>query len=85
MAKQASKTNLLLPRGGNKLATRRAPMAAVDETTKCAHPGCTCTVSANDEYCSQECADSASESSEAAETRCACPHPDCAHGKVRAA
>ena len=42
----------------------------------CAHPNCTCSVSAGEKYCSQACSDAAEGSGR--NDRCACPHPQCA-------
>ena len=42
---------------------------------RCAHPKCTCPVSAGEKYCSQACSDAAEGSGP--NDRCACPHPQC--------
>jgi hypothetical protein len=46
-----------------------------DEQTKCAHPACLCTVTSDEEYCSQLCRDAGREE---IEISCDCGHPGCA-------
>jgi hypothetical protein len=46
------------------------------DTNKCAHPGCSCTVSKGGEYgkyCSEHCKDM----KDKVELRCDCPHVSC--------
>jgi len=43
---------------------------------RCAHPNCTCSVSAGEQYCSQACSDAAEAGRN--NERCGCPHPQCA-------
>ena len=43
--------------------------------TRCAHPKCTCPVSAGEKYCSQACSDAAE--GKGPTDRCTCPHPQC--------
>jgi len=47
---------------------------AEQKPKKCAHPACQCTVSDDDEYCSQQCEDAGDE----VEISCDCGHPGCA-------
>ena len=47
---------------------------------RCAHPQCTCPVSAEEEFCSQACLDTAEEGS--TNERCGCSHPQCASAKA---
>ena len=44
---------------------------------KCAHVGCTCTVAADEQYCSDYCAAAAHDAKKAAGTECQCGHPEC--------
>lgn len=45
-----------------------------DETKKCAHPACSCTVTGGAKFCSQICEDSKG----MIELKCDCKHPGCA-------
>ena len=47
---------------------------ANQETKKCAHIPCLCTVANGDEYCGEACRDAGSEDVEIA---CQCDHPAC--------
>jgi len=47
---------------------------ANQETEKCAHIPCLCTVANGDEYCGEACRDAGSEDVEIA---CQCDHPAC--------
>ncbi len=47
---------------------------------RCAHPHCSCPVSAGEKYCSQACSDTAQATG--MHDRCACPHPQCASAKA---
>ena len=44
---------------------------------KCAHAGCTCTVAADEQYCSDYCAAAAHGGKEATGAECQCGHPEC--------
>jgi hypothetical protein len=44
-----------------------------DETKKCAHPACVCTVPEGKKYCSTSCEDA----KETLEISCNCGHPGC--------
>jgi len=46
--------------------------------TKCAHPGCTCTVSDGGQYCSDYCVETAQADSAKDDEGCGCGHPECA-------
>jgi hypothetical protein len=47
-----------------------------DESKKCAHSMCECTVSENEKYCSSYCKDAQDEKE--TEIQCDCKHPACA-------
>lgn len=42
---------------------------------KCAHPNCSCPVSAGEKYCSQACSDAAE--GQGPTDRCSCSHSQC--------
>ena len=50
---------------------RRFEMA--NESKKCKHPSCDCTVSGDDDYCSEYCRDAR----DTMEIGCGCEHPPC--------
>jgi hypothetical protein len=60
------------------------PMEEADEnragTMKCAHPACTCMVSADGEFCSDACSDE-SESATIGAT-CGCGHTECSASAI---
>jgi hypothetical protein len=47
---------------------------AKEQTNKCAHEPCLCTVSTSEKYCSQFCKDAGPDETEIA---CDCGHPAC--------
>jgi hypothetical protein len=47
---------------------------------RCAHPQCSCPVSAGEKYCSQACSDA--DQGSGMQDRCACPHPQCVSAKA---
>ena len=46
---------------------------ADNETKKCAHPSCSCSVADNDKYCSEYCKDA----KDIMEIGCGCEHQGC--------
>jgi predicted nucleic acid-binding Zn ribbon protein len=47
----------------------------MENTNKCAHPICTCSVSGNEKYCSDHCRDAVDQ--DIVEISCDCGHTNC--------
>jgi hypothetical protein len=47
-------------------------MESVQSDSQCLHPGCKCSNSPNDDFCSDYCA-----SEKSVEAECQCGHPEC--------
>lgn len=47
------------------------------QTQKCAHPACKCSVPEGAKFCSEYCAQPISEAMAGTQARCQCGHPEC--------
>lgn len=50
---------------------------AMAKQSNCAHPQCTCPITEGQEYCGQNCANSARNNEVDVQSKCSCGHPGC--------
>ena len=59
------------------------PSLVIAPLAKCAHAMCTCTVGADEQYCSDYCATAANAGTDEAEGACTCGHSECKASAVQ--